>query len=75
MKAKHFFLLVLLLVPLTIHSFLSFTFNGVSGKARPFLFCINSRMLKLAMPDLLPEQGNNILNTETNKYIIKTQLT
>lgn len=28
-------------------------------------------MLKLAMPDLFPEQGNNILNTENNKYILK----
>jgi len=70
MKAKHCFLLVLLLVPLAIHSFLSFTFNGVSGRARPFLFCINRRMLKLAIPELLPEQGNNILNTKTNKYNI-----
>lgn len=67
MKAKHCFLLVLLLVPLTIHSFLSLTFNGVSGRACPFLFCINNRMLKLATPELLPEQGNKILNTEINK--------
>lgn len=71
MKAKQCFLLVLLLVPLTIvHSFLSFTFNGVSGRARPFLFFISSRILKLAIPELLPEQGNKILNTETNKVVV-----
>lgn len=68
MKAKQCFLLVLLLVPLTIvHSFLSFTLNGVSGRGRSFLFFINNRILKLAIPELFPEQGNNILNTEINK--------
>lgn len=64
-EGKAFFLLVLLLVPLTIHSFLSFTFIGVSGRAQPFPFLINSCMLKLAIPELLPEQGNKILKTET----------
>lgn len=72
MKAKHCFLLVLLLVPLTIvHSFLSFTCNGVSGRASSVLFFIISRMLKLATPELLPEQGNNILNTENNNNYLK----
>lgn len=61
-----FFLLVLLLVPLAIHSFLSFTFKGVSGNVWFFLFFIDSRILKLAIPELLPEHGSTILNTEIN---------
>lgn len=69
MKAKHVFLLVLLLVPLTIHSFLSFTLIGVSGRAQPFPFLINNCILKLAIPELLPEQGNKILKTEIKNTI------
>jgi len=35
------------------------------------LFFIISRMLKLATPELLPEQGNNILNTENNNNYLQ----
>lgn len=66
-QAERCFLLLFLLVPLTIHSFLSLTFNGVSGRAQPLLVFIDNRILKLATPEWLPEQGNTILNTETNK--------
>lgn len=62
---------VLSYTPLCAHSFFKFKRNGVPGNGLPFLDCIKSPILNIAMPELLSEHGNNTLNSERLFLIFK----
>lgn len=58
---------VLSYTPLCAHSFFKLNRNGVPGSGLPLRLCINSPILNIAMPELLPEHGSVTLNSIKEK--------